>query len=162
MEPIAYVTAINEHYRSLGYPPYRWTVNTAAPFAPLAKPLAACRVSLLTSGGISHKSRPPFNPEARDDLRLDPVDPDADPSEFEINDSYYDTRDAMRDLNVVFPIQRLRELARDGVIGSVAPRLWSGFMGRIYTRTRVLAEAAPALVRDLRRDGVDLFVLVPA
>jgi D-proline reductase (dithiol) PrdB len=162
MDPICYVTAINAHYQSLGYPPYRWTVNTTAPLTPLTKPLAACRVSLLTSGGISHRSRPPFNAEARDDLRVDAVDPGADPSEFEINDSYYDTRDALEDLNVVFPIERLRELARDGVIGSVAPRLWSGFMGRIYTRTRLLEEAAPALVRELTRDGVDLFVLVPA
>ncbi len=162
MEPVRYVTAINEYYQSLGYPPYRWTVNTSAPFTPLTKPLEACRVSLLTSGGISHRSRPPFHAEARDDLRVDAVDPGSAVSEFEVNDSYYDTRDARRDLNVVFPIERLRELARDGVIGSIAPRLWSGFMGRTYKRTQVIEEAAPALARELRRDGVEVLVLVPA
>jgi hypothetical protein len=35
-------------------------------------------------------------------------------------------------------------------------------MGRIYSRTKVREEAAPALVRSLREDHVDLFVLVPA
>ena len=35
-------------------------------------------------------------------------------------------------------------------------------MGRIYTRRKVVGEAAPALARELAKDGVDLFVLVPA
>ncbi|MBI3993144.1 MAG: hypothetical protein HY342_07705 [Candidatus Lambdaproteobacteria bacterium] len=162
MEPISYVKAINDYYQGLGYPPYQWTVNTSAPFTPLSKPLHKCRISMLTSGGISHHTREPFNPTAKNDLRLDEVDFQASPSDFEINDSYYDTRDARKDLNVIFPIERLRELARDGVIGSIAPRLWSGFMGRIYNRSKVLEESAPALGRELLRDGVDLLVLVPA
>jgi hypothetical protein len=48
------------------------------------------------------------------------------------------------------------------VIGSVAERMWSGFMGRIYTRGKVVNESAPALARELERDQVDLFVLVPS
>lgn len=161
MEPIKYVAALRDYYQRRGYPPYRWTINTTAPFTPLVKPLSQCRVSMLTSGGVSHRSRPPFNPDARDDLRLDALDATASAAEFEINDSYYDTRDAREDLNVIFPIDRLRELARDGAIGSVAPHLWSGFMGRIYKRSLV-AETAPVLARELARDGVDVFVLVPA
>ena len=31
-----------------------------------------------------------------------------------------------------------------------------------YTRSKVINESAPALARELARDGVDLFVLVPA
>ncbi len=162
MEPISYVKAIDNYYQGLGYPPYKWTVHSSAPFTPLPKPLSACRVSMLTSGGISHHTRAPFNPTAKNDLRIDDVDFRSNPSDFEVNDSYYDTRDARKDLNVVFPITRLQELAREGVIGSIAPRLWSGFMGRIYNRSQVLEESAPALGRELQRDGVDLFVLVPA
>ncbi len=55
-----------------------------------------------------------------------------------MSDSYYDTDDAVEDVNCVFPIDRLRELDEDGTIGSVAPRLWSGFMGRIYKRGYVV------------------------
>ena len=62
----------------------------------------------------------------------------------------------------MFPIERLRELAADGVIGSVAKRLWSGFMGRTYNRSAVVEEAAPALVGELKKDEVDLLILVPA
>ncbi len=160
-EPVRYVERLNEQYQSLGYPPYRWTINTEAPFTPLEKPLNECRVSMLVAGGISHNSRPGFNPDARDDLRLDEIDPAWQPGEFEINDSYYDHRDADRDLNVIFPIDRLRELAEEGVIGEVASRLWSGFMGRIYKRSLVMEEAAPAFARSLLEDRVDLLVLVP-
>lgn len=105
---------------------------------------------------------PPFNPDARNDLRLDEVERDAPSDDFQIHDSYYDHKDADRDLNCIFPIDRLREMARDGEIGKVAPRLWSGFMGRIYKRQAVLEENAPALARELKRDEVDLFIAVPA
>ncbi len=49
-EPIRYVELLDEQYQSLGYPPYRWTVNSEAPFTPLEKPLAECRVSMLVAG----------------------------------------------------------------------------------------------------------------
>ena len=65
-------------------------------------------------------------------------------------------------LKVVFPTERLRELAESNVIGSVAERLWSGFMGRTDNRSDVIEEAAPALVEELKNDEVDLLILVPA
>jgi D-proline reductase (dithiol) PrdB len=138
MEPIRYVEELERYYKSQGFPPYRWTLHESAPLTPLRKPLHECRVSMLTSGGVSHCSAPAWNPAARNDLRLDEVAP------------------------CVFPIDRLRELAADGVIGSVAARLWSGFMGRIYKRSLVVEQAAPALARELEKDQVDLFLLVPA
>jgi D-proline reductase (dithiol) PrdB len=162
MEPIDYVEAINEYYQKLGYPAYDWTINDATPLTPLKKPLSACRVSMLTSGGVSHHSREPFNPTAENNLCVDEVASGSNPLDFEINDDYYDTRDAKKDLNVLFPLERLAELAEAGVIGSVSERLWSGFMGRIYNRTAVVEQAAPALVRELQKDEVDLLILVPA
>ena len=161
-EPIRYVDRLNEFYRSQGFPAYVWMVNEDAPLTPLAKPLAQCRVSMLTAGGVSRCAAPPWNPNARNDLRLDEIASDAPSDDFQIHDAYYDHSDADRDLNCLFPIDRLRELAADGVIKEVAPRLWSGFMGRIYKRTAVMKESAPALAAELRKDAVDLFVLVPA
>ena len=162
MKPINYVDALNEHYSSMGFPSYEWTINDEAPLTRLKKPLNECRVSMLTSGGVSHCSMPGFDPDARNDHRLDGVSQEVSSRDFDINDSYYDHRDADKDLNCVFPIDRLRELAEAGVIGSVAPRFWSGFMGRIYNRTKVLAESAPAFVEKLREDAVDILVAAPA
>jgi D-proline reductase (dithiol) PrdB len=162
VEPIRYVERLNAHYARQGFPPYQWTVNPDAPWTPLAKPLARCTVSMLTSGGISRSCAAPWNPSARNDLRLDEVAPDAPSNDFQIHDDYYDHRDADSDLNCVFPIDRLRELAAAREIGAVAKRLWSGFMGRIYKRSEVIERAAPALAVELKKDEVDLFLLVPA
>lgn len=162
MEPIRYVDALNAKYGSMGFPPYKWTVNETAPWAPLAKPLADCTVALLVSGGISHCSAPAFDPDARNDHRVDAVDPDAGTDGYQIHDSYYDHRDAERDLNCIFPVDRLRELAAAGEIGGVAERHWSGFMGRTYNRSKLIDESAPAFAAELHADGVDLLVAIPA
>ncbi len=162
MEPIQYAARLNEFYRSQGFPPYNWTINEGAPLMRLAKPLGRCRIAMLTSGGVSRKDAAPFNPQARNDLRLDPIDRETPAHFFAINDDYYNHADADRDINCIFPIDRLRELAAEGVIGEVAPHHYSGFMGRIYVRTAVMNEAAPALARKLREESVDAFVLVPA
>jgi D-proline reductase (dithiol) PrdB len=162
MEPIAYVKRLNEFYRSQNFPPYRWSTNKTAPLTPLKKPLGQCCVALLTSGGVSHKDVSPFNPQARNDLRVDAIAGDKSSHFFVINDDYYDHADADRDINVIFPIERLRELAGEGVIGGVARHHYSGFMGRIYVRTAVVTEAAPALAKRLIDEEVDALVLVPA
>jgi D-proline reductase (dithiol) PrdB len=105
---------------------------------------------------------PGFNPDARNDHRLDAVDQEVDSSDFQINDSYYNHDDADQDLNCVFPIDRLRELVKAGVLGDIAPRFWSGFMGRIYNRTKLIEESIPAFIKCLREDEVDLLVAAPA
>ncbi len=162
MKPIRYIDLIDETYQSKGYPAYDWSENADAPLVRLAKPLSECTVSMLTSGGISHNSREPFNPTAKNDFRLDEIDPHSSGDAFTLSDAYYDTRDGEKDLNVIFPLVRLRELAAEGRIGRVADRLWSGFMGRIYKRSTVIGEAAPRFAEALREDGVDVLVLVPA
>lgn len=162
MDPIRYVEKLNNHYRSQGFQPYQWTVNDDAPLTPLEKPLNQCRVAMLTSGGVSRCDAPPFNPQARNDLRLDVLDSDSLPGCLAINDDYYDHSDAERDINCIFPVERLRELAVEGIIGSVAPHHYSGFMGRIYTRSAVINEGAPALALRLKEDRVDAAALVPA
>jgi D-proline reductase (dithiol) PrdB len=121
-----------------------------------------CRITMLTSGGISQCALPGFDPMARNDHRLDAIPADASSSDFQIHDAYYDHSDADTDVNCQFPIDRLRELEAAGEIGSLAPRFWSGFMGRIYDRSRVLEDSAPAFVAELHKDEVDLLIAVPA
>ena len=162
MKPISYVDELNKHYGSMGFPSYEWTVNETAPLTRLNKPVSECRVTMLTSGGISHCTMPGFNPDARNDHRVDEVDQDVTSSDFQINDSYYNHDDADQDINCVFPIDRLKEMAADGLVGSIAPRFWSGFMGRIYNRTKLIEESIPAFIEKLREDAVDILVTAPA
>jgi len=162
MDPIKYVDELNSYYGSMGHPAYRWTVNETAPLHKLAKPLNECTVSLLTSGGVSQCAMPAFNPDARNDHRLDAIDQGADAQDFQIHDSYYDHSDAEQDINCIFPLQRLRELETSGEIGAVSNRLWSGFMGRIYNRGKVIQESGPAFADALAEDGVDILLAAPS
>ena len=162
MAPINYVDALNQHYGSLGFPSYEWTINETAPLTRPGKRLRDCRVTILTSGGVSHCTMPGFAPDALNDHRLDAVTEDASSADFTINDSYYNHADADEDLNCVVPMDRVREMVAAGEIGSIAPRFWSGFMGRIYDRTKVIEESAPAFVEKLNEDGVDILLAAPA
>lgn len=162
MEPIRYVDELDSYYGSMGNPPYRWTVNETAPLYRLDKPLSECRVSLLTSGGVSQCAMPAFDPDARNNHRLDAIGRETDASDFQIHDSYYDHSDAESDINCIFPLTRIRELAASGEIGSLADRLWSGFMGRIYNRTKVMEETGPAFADALEADNVDILVAAPS
>ena len=158
-EPVRYVDGLAAYYGAMGHPPYQWTVNDTAPWTPMTRPLSSCRVTMLTSGGISLCSMPGFDPMARNDHRLDAIPVQSGAGDFQIHDSYYDHSDADRDINCQFPIDRLRELAAEGEIGSLAPRFWSGFMGRIYNRSKVLTESGPAFAAELQQD---LLIAVPA
>ncbi len=161
MEPVKYVDRLNEKYRSLGFPAYEWTINSDAPFTPLRKPLGECCVALLTTSGASRKEVPGFDPDARNDLRLDAIPADTPADGFAINDNYYDHHSVKQDINCQFPIERLRELAADGSIGKAAARQWSRFMGRIYKRSAII-EKAKEFAAELKRDDVDLLIAIPA
>src|SRR5574337_1340860 len=93
MDPIRYVDFLNGKYQSLGFPAYQWTVNDLAPSTPLRKPLGRCCVSLLTTCGASTLDRPPFDADARNDLRVDAIAADTPDDHFQVHDNYYDHTD---------------------------------------------------------------------
>ncbi len=74
----------------------------------------------------------------------------------------FDRTGYLNDLNVVYPVDRLRELAERGVIGSVAPRHLS-FMGAQvdFTLETLRLDTGPAAAELLREDGVDVAILTP-
>ena len=72
----------------------------------------------------------------------------------------YDHSGLRQDPNLVFPLDRLRELVRSGRIGSLSQQHLS-FMGSITAPGRLIKKTAPAAVRKLVEDGVDMALLVP-
>ncbi len=66
------------------------------------------------------------------------------------------------DLNVVYPVDRLAELAEQGVIGSVASQHLS-FMGAQvdHTLATLRLDTGPAAAELLKADGVDVVLLTP-
>lgn len=65
------------------------------------------------------------------------------------------------DLNVVFPIDRLEELAARGVIGAVAPRHVSFAGNQPDDVATIRIDTGPAAAAALRADGVDVVILTP-
>jgi len=50
---VRYIERSRDYYEAEGYAnPYRWARNTGSPFAPLSRPLAECRVGIVTTAGL--------------------------------------------------------------------------------------------------------------
>lgn len=134
------------------------------PWAPLRKPLTACRVALVTTAGVHLRTQAPFdmqNPLGDASFRAIPNT--ATPEQLTITHDYYDHRDADRDINIVFPVERLQELMAQGEIGATAP-VHVGFMGHIDGELIPVLQqqTAPAATARLREAEVDVALLFPA
>jgi D-proline reductase (dithiol) PrdB len=90
------------------------------------------------------------------------IDAARPPGSLMITHDYYDHADADRDINIVFPLELLREFAKERIIGRVADRHY-GFMGHIIGPhvVTLINRTAPEVARKLREDGVDLVLLTP-
>jgi D-proline reductase (dithiol) PrdB len=138
--------------------------STGIPFVALKKPLHQSKVALLTTGGIHLQDQPPFDMENPDgDASYRVISGDVALEQITITHKYYDHSDADADLNVVFPLAHLRDLAKRGVIGALAPRHF-GFMGHIEGEqvTQLTGRTAPEVAAKLRADNVDFALLTPA
>ena len=151
--PIAYIQRTRERYAK--YPPYRWAVNHDAPWTPLARPIHECRVALISSGGFYARGQRSFE-EGDASYRLVPVDTPV--QDLRIYHHGYRDNDPDRDPNCVFPIERLRELAAVGVIGSLAESAVSFLT--LYSARRDV-ERATGIVAELKRMAVDAAFMVP-
>mgnify|MGYP003395115675 CR=1 FL=1 len=134
------------------------------PWAPFRKPLADCTVALVTPAGLHPKKDPPFNMADQDGDPSYRVIPRGTPQQrLMITHDYYDHRDADKDMNIVFPLERLEECAQGREIGAVASWHYS-FMGHIDGPhiPVLLTVTAPQVARQLSQERVDAVVLTPA
>lgn len=146
-----------------------------APFAPLTKPLSKMRVGLLTSSGHHIDGVPNAPPElagysqeeaskhtaefGRAKPFLSEVPIDLPPEQLAVLQPGYDVRAARIDRNTVLPIDRMKELAAEGVIGEFAPTAYS-FIG-LTSQIRLSKEDAPQWAERAKAEGWEAAVLVP-
>jgi D-proline reductase (dithiol) PrdB len=121
------------------------------------RPLAEACIAIVTTAGLHRRSDAKFGGGAAD-YRIIPEG--TDPAEILMShvSVNFDRSGFQQDVNVVFPLELLRELASKGEIGSVAGWHYS-FMGA--TDPTRMAESAKQLGRFLRDDRVDGVILVP-
>jgi len=141
-----------------------WESGEAVPWAPPHKPLGECKLALVTTSGVHHSSQEPFDMQDSDgDPSFRAIDGATIGNDYKITHDYYDHSDAEKDLNIIFPLQRLKELQQEGVIGQLADTHYS-FMGHIDGRhiASLIGQAAQELVKRLKQDQVDVVLLTPA
>lgn len=142
-----------------GYP---YIANTEAPFAPLSRSLAECTIVPITSGGLYlRESQQPFdesNPEGDQSYRTLPTS--LAQSAIAVAHGHYDPADALADYNSVYPVDRLRELAAERVVGVVAPVGYS-FMGYVTDAGTFAATTARDIAGQVAASGADAALLVP-
>jgi len=120
-------------------------------------PLAERRVAIVSSAGLVVKGEKPFR--GRDpDYRVIPSETRPEQLMFSHISINLDRSGFQEDWNVVFPLDRLREFAAEGVIGSVAATHYS-FMGA--TDPVQMEPYARDVASRLKTDGVDAALLSP-
>ncbi len=121
-------------------------------------PLRERRVAILTSAGLHRVGDRAFSTV---DLsyRVIPGTTRADELTMTHSSIHFDRTGFREDVNVVFPIDRLRELESEGVIGSVADYHYS-LMGAGWPPSAI-EPTMRELASMLREDGVDAVCLAP-
>jgi len=119
--------------------------------------LSERRVAIVSSAALIHRGDKPFD-FGSGECRAVPSSWDTSDilmSHVSIN---HDRNGYRRDLNVLYPIDRLRELAEEGVIGSVADTHYT-VMGS--TDPAAMVDAANSIANALHADLVNAIVLCP-
>jgi hypothetical protein len=145
-----------------------------APWTPLARPLNQARLALISTGGVFVEGHDPLGPNGptqqeavrriQEFLRGDPalaaIPRDTPAPLLRVRHPGYDIRGALRDHNVVFPLDHLKALEAEGIIGELAEEAYS-FVGAT-SQIRLLKEHAPRWAAHFEEQGVDAAFLVAA
>lgn len=93
-------------------------------WTPLKKPLNECKIAFITAGGIHMKTQKPYNTSGDFSYRSIPTE--ISTSELMVTHGGFDNSDINKDVNSMFPLDRLKELVKEGFIGSLAEEKQSG------------------------------------
>ena len=117
--------------------------------------------ALVTSGGFYLKdSQPPFDTESiHGDVSFREIPKTVRQEDIGIAHLHYDHSLAEQDMNIVFPIERLIELEKDGVIGRLTDTHYS--FSYVNDVVSLVTKTVPQFIDRIKADGVDALFLVP-
>ena len=126
------------------------------PYTPRFRELRDTTFALVSTAGVHLRDQEPYNLDGDNTWRLLPGDVQA--SQLMVTHGHYDHSDADQDINCIFPIDRLRQLAASGVIGGVGNR-HLGFMGYTQQMRDLYERAAPEMAKIIARSSADAVLL---
>ena len=125
-------------------------------FTPVTKPLNEMTVALATAAGVHVKTDKRFN--LAGDFTWTKLPDDTPSSELMVTHGGYDNSDVNKDINCMFPIDRLHELRDSGFIKATAPT-HAGFMGGGGNIEKFTNETGPEIAQMLKDEDVDAAIL---
>ena len=130
------------------------------PFTPFDGELSKATVSLVTAAGVHLRDQEPFNiADELGDLGYRIIPEDVDSSDLMVTHHHYNHRDADKDINVVFPIDILRELQDEGFIRGIAKK-HVGYMGYTMQLKAMYEGTAREIANEIDKGSrADLVVL---
>ncbi len=145
--------AMRAYAATLPAPEFETTAFTA-----LDKPLTEARVAIVTSAALHRPDQDRYSQGDTGFRALGRGDRELVMGHWSPN---FDHTGFQLDLNVVYPIDRLEELAADGVIGSVAPRHFAFAGNQPDTVSEIRLDTGPSCAAELTGDAVDVVLLTP-
>jgi D-proline reductase (dithiol) PrdB len=130
------------------------------PFTPFDGELGRATVALVTAGGVHLQDQEPFNiADELGDLGFRVIPEDVDSSRLMVTHHHYDHADADADINVVFPLDVLRDLQREGFVRDLAKK-HIGYMGYTMQLKAMYEGTAPEIANEIDRGSrADVVVL---
>lgn len=115
------------------------------------------RVAMISSAALHLRDEAPFAPGSAE-FRTLAADAPAHALRMSHVSINYDRSGWQRDVNTIYPLDRLREMAASGAIGAVAHTHYS-VMGS--TDPRTMEQTADGIARRLKQERVDAVLLSP-
>lgn len=166
MDYIRYIDRTHEYYRSQGYEKsYEYAHNEDIPFTPLRKPLAECRVTLVSTANFVLLDSDGNAMEALGVMGTKELDVHTCPSDWAVERIMSTSQDHdryqtdMEDVNAFFPITRMREFLADGTFGSLSRDFYRTLPN--YSARKTTEVDGPEILRRCLADGVDVALLTP-
>lgn len=143
---------------SLGRPRAQLPVFDPPKLTPLRKPVAESTIGIFTSCGVQLLDDPPLKKVEDTSFRL--VHRDTPRSKLIISHPSVVRKWADVDLNVAYPIDRMKELETEGAVKRLAHTAVS-MVGGVQQYTKLMESTVPAMKRVYDSQGVDLVLLFP-
>ncbi|MBA2619591.1 MAG: hypothetical protein H0U87_00155 [Acidobacteria bacterium] len=144
------------------YPGVMITKTDFVPLTRLKKPLSESRLTFVSTAGVQPKGTLPFDTvHPVGDYTFRRVPSNSKPSALEIHQLKYPIIGAKRDLNVIFPIERLQELVNEKIIGELTPNFFS-FVGYNMDAERLEQTLAENIAYAVEAEKSDACLLAPA
>jgi len=121
------------------------------PFTPFDRELARSSIAIVSAGGVHLADQEAFNvADDLGDLTYRVIPAETASSGLKVTHHHYDHSDADRDVNVVFPLDVLRELAAEGFVGGEAKK-HVGYMGYTMQLKAMYEGTAPQIANEIDR-----------